>query len=194
MPKGIPKNKRGFNPRPVQPQPPRAAPTIHIAPEQREFHSADVRIEQKPPIVDHTKYDGDIIAVDPVVVDKEYLAQLAFNEEPVTIRLEPSAEKNAARMFHTQVNGKGIELLIDGKWVEYGWAPIGQVFTTKRKYLAVIASAKKDAVDTWHDDAVVERPRNEIRRNTSSATGFSVIRDQNPAGAEWLTEVLRRAG
>lgn len=161
---------------------------------RRAVHSDDIKIEQKSDIV------GDTALMDrePEVVvaqqlpKKDYLDELAFNEEPVTIRLEPSTDKNAATRFPVWVNGKGGEVFQQGRWFEVGYFPVGVPFITKRKYLAVIIGAKIDTVHTEVKEPESEHPNNVIQRFTSPVHSFSVLEDKNPRGAAWITELRRR--
>lgn len=156
-----------------------------------ELHSSEVKIEQKAPITNQDQYDGDIILADKPM-NKEWNDELAFNEEPVTIRIEPSAEKHAAGAHPVWVNGKGAEVFQNGRWDEIGYLPVGRVLTIKRKYVAVLAGAKFDRINTEVIDPDGERPNNAIRRFTSSTVAFSVLEDVNPKGRAWLTELIRR--
>lgn len=160
---------------------------------RKELHSDSVKIEQKPTIIDQKKHEeeGDIILVDKPV-NKEWLDELAFNEEPVTIRIEPSAEKHAAGAHPVWVNGKGAEVFQNGRWQEIGYLPVGRVLTIKRKYVAVLASAKFDNISTEVVEVVNENPNNQIKRLTSRTVSFSVLEDKNPRGGAWLTELCRR--
>lgn len=167
---------------------------------RQELHTDNVRIQQKADIVmpslgDNFDLVGDrepeIILVDSLP-SKDYQDELSFNEEPVTIRLEPSADKNAAAFFPVWVNGKGCEILRNGRWNEEAYIPVGRVITIKRKYVEVIIRVKIDTVSTAHDDATVERPINKVNRFTSAVHSFSVIEDKNPLGVAWLTELRRR--
>lgn len=155
------------------------------------LHSDSVAIEQKAPILDPSKYEGDIIIADKPL-NKDYMDELAFQEEPVMIVLNPSAEKNAPTAFPVWVNGKGAEVFQSGQWMEIGYLPVGRPLTIKRKYLEVIIRSKLDAVTTAHEDSSVERPRNEIRRATSSVHSYSILEDKNPKGRAWAQEMIRR--
>lgn len=159
---------------------------------QKEIHSSDLPIEQKKSISDDpSKYEGDIVVVDKMPTTDQ-AKELAFMEEPVTVRLEPSAEKNAATTFPVWVNGKPAEVFQNGRWMELGYLPIGMPFTTKRKYLEVIVRAKIDKIDTEVKDKDSETPNNVIKRFTIAASAFSVLEDKNPRGASWLQELRRR--
>ena len=121
-----------------------------------------------------------------------YMTDIMFNEEPITIRLERSPEKFAPRVVDCWVNGKGAEQLIGGKWVTKGWLPVGIPTITKRKYVEVLLRAKRDLVQTAvvkHED----REDNIIDRYTSSASPLSIVRDDNPAGADWVQKILMEA-
>ena len=155
----------------------------------------DIKIEQKSDISTHEqlKDRSNIVQADNVLpADKEYFAQLAFNEEPVTIRLEPSSDPNAATMHPIWNNGKGCEVLINGQWCEQTYLPVSLNWTVKRKYVAILAGAKIDKVLTLAGSVQDENPQNRISRITTAVTTFSVIEDKNPRGAAWLGELLRR--
>ena len=165
---------------------------------RRELNSADAPIEQKRPIVGDKgirEHEGDVIAIgDKDIRSKDYLDELKFMEEPVTIRLEPSADKNAATAFPIWVNGKGCEVWNENqkRFIEMPYLPVGEVLTVKRKYVEVLIRAKIDTVETKILDEKGENPTNTVRRFTSAVHNFSIIEDRNPMGAPWLTELRRR--
>ncbi len=91
------------------------------------------------------------------------------------------------------MNGKGAEVFSDGKWITLGFLPVGQPIITRRKYVEGIARAKRDTIDTKHvsaDKAETEYIDNSIDRNTSAIYPFSMIRDNNPKGVDWLAKVM----
>ncbi len=110
----------------------------------------------------------------------DQLAELAFNEEVLTIRLERSPEKNAPKFVDAYVNG------------EQAWIPVGQPCNIKRKFVAVLARAQPYDVQTEVDDTDGE-PRNRVVRNARSKYPFSVLRDPSPRGFDWLTKVMQSA-
>ena len=148
-------------------------------------------IDQPEPIPNPATYDGDVVLTERTH-QQDYLDELAFNEEPVTIRLEPSSDKNAAGAFPIWVNGKPAEVFQFGRWDEIGYLPVGRVLTVKRKVLEVIIRAKVDTVHTQIQEMDSERPNNVIQRFTSPVHSFSIIEDRNPRGAAWVTELRRR--
>ena len=159
---------------------------------RQELHSEALpKVEQKPPIVDPSTYAGDIV-VGEKIGNADYLDELAFMEEAVTIRLEPSSDKNAAGAFPIWVNGKPAEVHQNGRWDEIGYLPVGRVLVVKRKVLEVIIRAKVDAIQTKIIDDNGERPNNIINRFTSPVHSFSIIEDKNPRGAAWVSEIRRR--
>lgn len=162
-------------------------------------HIEDTKIEQKPDITgEQNEHPSEIVEADPSIHGKKQFDELAFNEEPVTIRLEPSGQENAPDTFgFIGVNGKPAEIWINGGWVECGYLPIDQVITTKRKYLAVILSSKIDSVRTTEyqpeDVFIGNRPTgNKVKRKTSQSISVSIIEDRNPRGADWVREIRRR--
>lgn len=155
---------------------------------RQELHSESVAIQQKPDILDPADRDDEIVQVERL--DGAYADALRMAEEWITIILNPSHEKNAATTFPVWVNGKGAEVMINGRPVEMAWLPIGREITIRRKYVEVIARAKIDQIETagtTRDDT-----SNTIKRITYGVHSFSVMEDSNPKGRAWLTEILRR--
>ena len=162
---------------------------------KKEVHTADTQIEQKDDLVSdaaHKDRGGETIEAFPVSPSKEYAGHLAFAEEPVTIRLEQSSEKNTATVHPVWCNGKGAEVLINGKWREVTYLPTNVELTTKRKYVAILAGAKIDSVKTEIQNEDSEHPNNVTRRITTALVTFSVIEDKNPLGRAWIQELVRR--
>lgn len=158
---------------------------------RKALHTSDVKIEQKDPIIDPEDRGGDIVLADERV-NKDWLDDLAFNEEPVTIRIEPSAEKHAAGAHPVWVNGKGAEVFQNGGWQEIGYLPVARNLIVKRKVVAVLAGAKFDRISTEVVEVTNENPVNKINRFTSANVTFSVLEDRNPKGRAWLTDLIRR--
>lgn len=157
-----------------------------------ELHSDTLpKVEQKAPIVDPSKYEGDIV-VGEQIGNGDYAAELAFMEEPVTIRLEPSSDKNAATAFPIWVNGKPAEVFQNGRWDEIGYLPVSRVLVIRRKVLEVIIRAKTDTVHTKVQEMDSDRPNNVVQRFTSPVHSFSILEDKSPRGAAWVAELRRR--
>lgn len=158
---------------------------------RQELHSDKMPIEQKPPILDPSTYEGDVILTERTH-DQDYLDELLFMEEPVTIRLEPSSDKNAATVFPIWVNGKKAEIFQNNRWDEIGYLPVSRVLIVKRKVLEVIIRAKIDTVQTQIIGQDAERPNNAVSRFTSPVHSFSILEDKNPKGPGWVQELRRR--
>jgi len=159
---------------------------------KKELHMGDIPIAQGKTIIDPADYEGEIVVAEHTT-GNDYAAELAMNEEPVCIRIEPSAEKNASPYVPCWVNGQGPEVLMNGKWVSFqGYLPVNVTLVVKRKYVAVLAGAKRDSVETTVIERDNEDPQNVVGRVTSAVCVFSVLEDKNPKGGAWLTELRRR--
>lgn len=162
----------------------------------RELHTDDIPQMQPPPVslaLGKELQRGESIEVLDKPLTDEYTQALQFAEEPVTIRIEPGQEKNAPTVIDCWVNGKGAEVLdsVTGKWMEINCLPIGGEIVTKRKYVEVLARAKYDSINTVAGSTRDENPENRIQRSTSRRATFSVLRDDNPLGREWLNRLMR---
>lgn len=159
---------------------------------QREFHTADIRVADVPDADIENR--GEIIFPVDKPINKEYLAELAFYEDEMTIRIEPSNEENAPLVVDCWVQGKGAEVKDPrtGKFVQLNCLPIGQPITTKRKYVEVLARSLSDRYSSKQE---IEHPEPgqdgyRLRGQAARRVVFSVIQDANPKGAAWLTQVL----
>jgi hypothetical protein len=161
-------------------------------PGRKEIHTSDVKIEQKAPLIGDLPERAPEIVRAEQVIDKNYADELAFNEEPVTIRIAPSTEKNAARHIYCAVNGIGCEVWTNGQWVQMPYIPVAQNLTVKRKYIEVLIRAKKDEITTDHQDVGSEYIDNRVNRMTSAVAALSIVEDKNPRGGAWATELMRR--
>jgi hypothetical protein len=151
---------------------------------QQELNSADIAPKQKKEIkldlstdLTQVRQNEDII-VDGGAIDQSYIEALAFMEEPITIRLERTSEKNAPAFIDVGVNGRT-------EWLEKG-KPV----TIARKYVEVLARCKSDFIETVAPNAESGEIVNRLMRNTTAKHPFTVISDPNPRGYDWLTGVL----
>lgn len=161
---------------------------------RQELHTDQMpKVEQMPDISDDpTDYEGDIVIADADVLKAEYADALAFMEEPVKIRLEPSADENASPWLSVWVNGKGAEVLLNDRWVEFKHLPIGEQLTTKRKYVEVILRAKTTRVTTPDmNQAAHVAEQNRLSRSTTPVNSLSIFEDSSRGNA-WASEVRRR--
>jgi hypothetical protein len=169
---------------------------------KKEIHTGDMHIEQRATIdmgtVESTLIrSGDSISLaEPGGIDKAYVDEIAFNEEPIEVRIERSSEKNAPRWVPCWVNGRGAEVFdpVGKRWHILGALPLGVPCITRRKYIEVLALAKQDAVDTRppsaQDILSGANDVNEVDVTTTAKYPFSVLKDNNPRGADWLNKLM----
>lgn len=162
---------------------------------RKELHSEGVPIDQPPiltmPDIDQAfEMDRTVVRPNEEQLHKEYLDALAFNREPITIRIEPSMEENPPLFIECWVNGVGCEIFRDGKWQVVGAFPVGVEVVTRRMYVEALARSKKISVRTVVRNQTSERPDNIIQRSVNQRAAFSVIEDKNPKGAAWLRSVV----
>jgi len=156
-------------------------------------YTGDIKIQQKPDInlnAPEPRTPDLIQLVDKPLTD-EYLQALAFAEEPVHILIPRSSDKDVTRFTDlVSLNGIWAEVLFKNGWVPIGYLPRGVSFTTKRKYVEVLARSKQDNVQTSVVQQEGEDPQNFVQRFTSAKTPFQVIEDKNPKAGEWLSRIV----
>lgn len=155
-----------------------------MAAKEKEVHSDDFTPAQRPAV--DLSLDSDLniirknedVIVDPVGnINNDYFEELAFNEQELTIRLEPTQDKNAPLFVDVSVNGETI------------WIPVNQTFKIKRKFVGVLASCKNDAIDTFEKETHDGNTIPDMSRRTSIRHPFSVIQDPDQRGYEWLVRL-----
>lgn len=194
---------------------PRAAlkksPEVMNAP-RRETHSTDFQIGNHSPITDKTdrndvgrekasgqrlfgnrlKHAGELLVLDGIEVTQDYLDELAFYEDPITIIINPSTHKNAASIYENWNNGRGAEVLHNGKWLIIKDLPVNKPITVKRKIVEQMARARVMGVQTVHEEPPIPSPRNELIRTSSQVHSFSILKDESPRSTEWMTMIYER--
>lgn len=168
---------------------------------RRALHTDDVKIEQQP-VINLETVDAspgrapEIIKADEANLKKDYLDELAFNEEPVTIVIDQSSEKNAPHAYYVAVNGRGAEVQENGRWFERKWLMVNQPLTIKRKYVEVLLRSKTTRVETIvpnPGDSDLERyPGGKLLRFTSGVCAFSIVNDKNPRGFDWAMKLRQQ--
>lgn len=111
---------------------------------------------------------------------KEAFEMEAFMNEPVTIVVNPPQDPDDPMLVQVGVNGVN------------QFIPRGEAIAVKRKYVEVLARAKRTDFKQTLDDRLGEA-MNHLRSMHSLRFPFSVIRDPNPNGGAWLTGVLAEA-
>lgn len=160
---------------------------------QPEFSNADFPVGQNPGVsleLDEPLQRTQIIETMETPLEKEYAEALRFAEEPVTIYIHPSGDKNPPLVVDCWVNGRGAEVFVNGEWHVFNCLPVGKQVTTRRKYVEVLARSKIETINTQHEDATVERPKNILQRSMSSRCTFQIIGDDNPKGREWIRRLM----
>lgn len=165
---------------------------------RRELNNTDTKIEQKGVIVDEVLERGTIVRADESLM-KAIADDLAFNEQPVTIVIHRSSEKNSPDSYYCGVNGECPEVMRNGKWARWPthYLPVDTRLTIKRKFVEVLVRAKADNIETWHQapaeaDQNTGHIRQRLTPRTSAFATISIIEDKDPRGGAWLTEMSRR--
>lgn len=153
----------------------------------RPKYTDEIKIDQRSPIVDEDDR-GLIVEAPADALQEDYQAAIEFNEEPVTIELGHGFGQNPPTHYFCAVQGRNPEVLINGRWksLKDPYVPVRTRLTLKRKYVEVLARSKIDSISTFHEEANVPYPRNEIHHSTAGLCNLMIIRDDNPAGGEWL--------
>lgn len=102
----------------------------------------------------------------------------AFFEEKIEIMVHPSTDKSAEQVVQVWNNGRS-QFFIRG-----------QTNTVRRKFVEVLARAKQTA---YTQEEYVDHLGAKAIRNvphTALRYPFSIVRDTNPKGADWLKKVL----
>lgn len=160
----------------------------------RTINSEDFPVRQ-PPEIDASDVDRDPAERKPevIVMDAQtardiakgdYLDELAFMEEWMTIRLYRGREEYSPERESFSVNGKTV------------WIDVEVPVKVRRKYVEVIARSQPFKVRTEVIKPGENGPagggiQNRWHRNQHSAYQFDVIEDKNPRGAIWLESVRR---
>lgn len=164
---------------------------------KRELNTAEINVDQLPDVdlsLDKVIIHGDVIPQmsERDIAQDNYMNELRFNEEPVTIMINENSRSDFPETHvPVQVNGRGAEVLVGDTWVESVWLPIGREITTKRKYVEILVRSKSTAIQTKHEDATVERPNNTVMRRVTQNYPVQVLHDANPRGRQWITDITR---
>jgi hypothetical protein len=128
----------------------------------------------------------------------QYLRDLAFNEQPVTVVIPKSPERNAPNFVPCAVNGFGPEVWDERarRWINFeGWLPVQRVLTCKRKYLEVLARARRDEFRTVEKtpNPLANQDGFVLERDTMQVAPFQVRHDASPDGADWYRRIMTDA-
>lgn len=167
---------------------PRGIPNSKLAKNNQVFASqtvdADEHIKQEPARI--LKSTGDAkdalerrgVQIVERPVDEEKLAMLAFMEEPVTVHIHTTSDKEAEQVFEIFNNGQR-EVF-----------KRGETKTVKRKFVNELAIRK---VVTYINQKVRDQEgvqQEKYQPVSALRYPFSVVQDPHPRGADWLKAML----
>lgn len=112
----------------------------------------------------------------------DYADALAFMEEKVTVMIHESSDVNDENPVQLACNGVN----------QFFFR--GQEQDVKRKYVEILARAKRSRISTPEITDGSGARTNAIRKATSLRYPFSVLYDANPKGPSWLKSVMAEAG
>jgi hypothetical protein len=140
------------------------------------------RTERTEPTPDNPVGAPKLVAVAERMPDAEKLANLAFMNEKVTIRVPTTTDKNAEQVFEININGKPF------------FFRRGETKTVPRyvvDHLArmkVTAYADREVFNSEGVKQILHEPRTGIKYD------FAMVRDDNPMGEHWLKATLAMGG
>ena len=145
-------------------------------------HVAQARSVDLPTTTASVKRDDKIIEPVDGPVSSDFLDELKFMEEPVDVMVHESAADNAEAIVEVFHNG------IPQRFIR------GQTQTVKRKFIEVLARAKKTA---YSQQVFADRATGDAIQRMTPHTAlqypFQVVSDPNPRGTPWLRKVLAEA-
>lgn len=153
----------------------------------KKIDAADMDVGQKTYIdmpgegvIDRSAMREEGVEVVPAMALDGYAADLAFMEEPVEIEVHESNDPNAEPIVDLYCNGTPQRIIR------------GVPITVKRKYVQVLASARQVSMST--DTRVDgEQVVNRVNKRSALRYPFSVVRDDNRKGRDWLRAALQAA-
>jgi hypothetical protein len=114
--------------------------------------------------------------------DSEKMQMLQFMNEPVTIRIATSTDKNAEQCFELNINGRA------------EFFRRGETKTVKRNYVDLLMRLKQTV---YGQDMVINKEGIKsyvYPASTGLKYDFAIIRDDNPLGKSWERAVLAERG
>jgi len=114
-------------------------------------------------------------------LEKTMADSLAFMEERVTVMVHEDTNPNAENPVQVSCNGVN-QFFMRGQSQEF-----------KRKFVEILARAKRTSISTPETTDSSGARTNAIRQSTSLRYPFQVIFDANPRGSAWLKGVMQEA-
>lgn len=131
-------------------------------------------------LIDRSAMREEGVEVVPALAMDGYAADLAFMEELVEVEVHESNDPNAEPIVDLYCNG------IPQRIVR------GQPIAVKRKYVQILANARQVSMTT-ETRVQGEDVINRIGKRSALRYPFSVVRDDNRKGRDWLRSVLQAA-
>jgi len=114
--------------------------------------------------------------------DEEKMLMLQFMNEPITIRIATSTDKNAEQCFELNINGKA------------EFFRRGETKTVKRHFVDLLLRLKQTV---YGQDMVINKEGIKsyvYPASTGLKYDFAITRDDNPLGKSWERAVLAEQG
>lgn len=131
-------------------------------------------------IIDAVHDLNDVEVVDKPL-PKSAIDNIAFMEEKVTVMIHEDTNPNAENPVQVACNGVN----------QFFFR--GQQQDVKRKYVEILARAKRTSISTPEVTDSSGARTNAIRQATALRYPFQVVWDPNPKGAAWLKAVMAEA-
>ena len=158
---------------------------------RRETSNTEMPVGQAPDL--DLSLDSEIIhgeGLANLAQEEAAMQKLQFMEEPVEISISADSRADIPETHvPVQVNGRGAECLVEGRWIPTTWLPVGMMITIKRKYLEVLLRSKTEVIKTDPEGTDKPNPANRQRRINTSNYAVSVHRD-TAQGQEWQRLVM----
>ena len=107
---------------------------------------------------------------------------LAFLNEPITIRIGTSTDKNAEQCFEININGR-LEFFRRGET-----KTVKRYFVDNMLRLKQTVYTQKEVINAEGIKDILNIPHTALKHD------FAVVRDDNKLGASWLNAVMAEAG
>jgi hypothetical protein len=168
MPRGIPRQAKN-------------APVFKsTGPETSEMEIG--RTERTAPTPENPVGAPKLVDVASRMPDQEKLANLAFMNEKVTIRVATTTDKNAEQVFELNIGGKS-ELFRRGET-----KTVHRYFVDHMARMKVTSYSDREVTNAEGIKQILHDPHTGLKYD------FAMVRDDNPMGESWLRATLAMGG
>lgn len=119
-----------------------------------------------------------------VVTDREFtdtIEMTKFMADNLVIEIHPSTDKNAPTSVRVGVNGEEV------------WLPRGQKIRIPRRFVERLARSQVRQYKTVRNPDQEADFANLTKMSTAMDYGFSVVKEPNAKGRQWLERVIRES-